>query len=247
MEQTDPLHLAPAALDPELAYQWFRVSIMGQPDSTLACRAQYWDPVLRVDMPREPSTSDEFIERGALRLYARPKAVSRAMSQEATDEALEQVRILDQIMGHVPYDRPAPAKRTLAPAEWQYVPRPHKLLTWFDRHPRGILLTIHEDKLGARAARCLAPLLKAHQYRLTRLRVIYLPRGETEMADYMHLSYATWGWGKIDSVRSGDLPSYRTAIVRPRRVIHLHFSCPSARALGTKLRSTWNRIFNKTR
>lgn len=247
-ERDDPLYLAPEAKAPGFAYQWFRVSIAGRPDESVAYRTRGWSPVQRADMPDEPSNDDSVIRRKDLQLYQRPKAEADAAAMALVKDALAAHRKVDELCGYAPYsggrlfEKPAPQ-----PIGWAQMPTPpqrwSRPLLWVEPHKRGRVVTLHEEALHPRLAAVASRFLAAKQYRFAPWRIVYLPRGETEQADFMGVSYAEWSWSKIDLVRERKLPSYVKSVVRHRYVIQIN--CPNWRALKARIGSTWNRIVRR--
>lgn len=198
----DRLAIAPEAKNPVYDYQWFAMSIHGTSraeDSDRRTKDGGWIPVARTDMPAEISGHDEFIQRAELRLFYRLRAMSDKASLADIEMALAPIRHIERVMrwdgrGSVPGNI-----GTTPPPPPYYDPLPRK--TRIEKHKRGRLLVIHEATLPKKW-RILA---HRHQYAAQWLRIVYLPRDESEMANRTGMSYADWGWAKTDLYREGHI------------------------------------------
>lgn len=204
----DLLHIAPSSKKADRDYQWFAVILAGRENEDACLRAMGggWEPVPRNAMPAESTSSAELIERKGMRLYERSAAVSEQIRSDQVQRALRDVEAVLR-RSHRQNDPYPPARREeiLAAAgpyadKWQ---RFHHLRSRIESHPRGSLLVLHEETIHPR----VRPILARFWQALLQVRVVYLPRDESEIADRQGTSYAEWGWCKKDLVRERLIPT----------------------------------------
>ncbi len=205
----DPLYLDPTSKDPAMDYRWFRVDSNTQ----WKLRPEFgWSAVPVESMPQEPSHEPIYIQRMEMRLYQRTKERAEQANTAALEKALNPLNEINEWLFpwwrlYDPWDKVEPVlglKRLPSAAPYVETARrrdPPK--SRIENHKRGKLLVIHEQTVPS----WVAVILDRYQYGLTRLRLVYLPRGEAEVADYMWLSYADWAWARKDLVRERQIPS----------------------------------------
>lgn len=203
----DPLSLTPESKNPFYDYQWHAVGGFAKNTSRDLEEDTGWVAVPRDAMPTEQSSSDEFIQRREMRLYFRPRAMSDKARTVDIENALAPIRTIEAILHGGGGGFPGLQGNIRVPPRHAFKEPERVQEDWptrktrIEKHKRGRVLVVHEATLPKK----WHTWAHRHQYAAQWLRIVYLPRDESEMANRMNLSYADWSWAKIDLYREGNI------------------------------------------
>jgi hypothetical protein len=216
----DPLALRGSSRDPSKSYQWFRF-----PNEDFPYRnptATGWEAVTLSEMPEESSSDEVFIQRGAVRLFWRPKEITdAAISQEIEAAQADLAKVDAYRVGYLPDGTPVrpgmiPARAPSGPLE----NRPKPRSGYYHVKNRRMYICFEED-----CRKSVFSAANRFPRALLRMNIVLLTKEEADIAHYCRSPCEEYAFHKIDLIRDGLISArllkarkYRSPSLRPIQV-----------------------------